>query len=80
MDAGVHFHMCALLSKLQRWSKVKTYLQEHENIVVNFSEHPGYHTAYQYVIKEDSQALTPSYISWPWQKRKRQQAVSCRIE
>ena len=56
-DAGVHFHMCVLLSKLQRWCKVKKYLQEHENITVHFSAHPGYHTAYQYVIKEDTEVL-----------------------
>ena len=57
MDAGVHFHMCVLLDKLQRWCKVKRYLQEHHDITVNFSGHPGYHTAYQYVMKEDSQVL-----------------------
>ena len=42
MDAGVHFHMCVLLSKLQRWSRVTKYLQEHEHIVFNFSGHPAY--------------------------------------
>ena len=51
MDAGVHFNMCVLLSKLQRWKKVKKYLQEHGNIAVNFSGHSGYHTVYQYVTK-----------------------------
>ena len=56
-DEGVHFHMCVLLSKLQRWSMVKKYLQEFENVVVNFSGHTGYYTAYQYVIKEDTEVL-----------------------
>ena len=57
MDAGVHFHMCVLLSQLQRWKTVKKYLQEHGNIVINFSGHSGYHTAYQYVTKQDTQVL-----------------------
>ena len=56
-DVGVHFHMCFLLSKLQRWRKVKKYLQEHGIIVVNFSGYSGYHTAYQYVTKQDTQVL-----------------------
>ena len=33
-DEGVHFHMCVLLSKLQRWSMVKKYLQEFENVLI----------------------------------------------
>ena len=57
MDAGVHFHLCVLFSKLQRWSKVKKYLQEHENNTGNFSGRSGYHTAYQYVAKQDTQVL-----------------------
>ena len=56
-DKGVHFHMCVLLSNLQHWSMVKKYLQEFENVVVNFSGHNGYYTAYQYVIKEDTEVL-----------------------
>eukprot|EP00794_Sanderia_malayensis_P002410 gene2410-biopygen1298 len=56
-DGGVHFHMCVLLDKLQRWSKVKKHLQETKDIVVHFSGHPGYHTAYEYVTKLDSQVL-----------------------
>ena len=68
MDAGVHFHMCFLLSKLQRWMKIKTYLQEHENIIA-FSGHNRYHTAYQYVIKQDIQVLRsenhPALVATP---------------
>eukprot|EP00794_Sanderia_malayensis_P008313 gene8313-biopygen6729 len=56
-DGGVHFHMCVLLDKLQRWSKVKKHLQETKDIVVHFSGHPGYRTAYEYVTKLDSQVL-----------------------
>ena len=36
---------------------VKKYLQEFEHVVVNFSGHTGYYTAYQYVIKEDTEVL-----------------------
>ena len=57
MDVGVHFHLCVLLSKLQSWKKVKKYLQEHGHIVVNVSGHSGYHPAYQYVTKQDTQGL-----------------------
>eukprot|EP00794_Sanderia_malayensis_P021063 gene21063-biopygen14630 len=56
-DGGVHFHMCVLLDKIQRWSKVKKHLQETKDIVVHFSGHPGYRTAYEYVTKLDSQVL-----------------------
>jgi len=68
-DEGVHFHMCVLLSKLQRWSMVKRYLQEVEHVVVNFSGHAGYYTAYQYVTKEDTEVLRsdnhPSSVAAP---------------
>eukprot|EP00794_Sanderia_malayensis_P006394 gene6394-biopygen4721 len=56
-DGGVHFHMCVLLDKLQRLSKVKKHLQETKDIVVHFSGHPGYHTAYEYVTNLDNQVL-----------------------
>ena len=53
-----HFHMCVLLDKLQRWLKVKKYLKEHFHIIVNFSGHDGYFTAFNYVIEEDSEFIT----------------------
>ena len=31
-----HFHMCILLDKLQRWLKVKNYVQQKYGIVINF--------------------------------------------
>ena len=45
-NEGVHFHKCVLLNKIQRWSMVKRYLQEAGNVVVHFSGHAGYYTAY----------------------------------
>ena len=53
-----HFHMCVLLDKLQRWLKVKKHLKEHFHIIVNFSGHDGYFTAFNYVIEEDSEFIT----------------------
>ena len=57
---GYHFHMCILLDKLQRWLKVKNYVQQKYGIVINFSGHTGYHTAFNYVVKEDSSFITSS--------------------
>ena len=66
---GVHFHMCILLNKIQRWSTVKRYLQEVENVVVHFSSHAGYYTAYQYVTKKNTEVLRsenhPSSVAAP---------------
>ena len=66
-DEDVHFHMCVL--QIQRWSMVKKYLQEVENVVVHFSGHAGYYTAYQYVTKEDTEVLRseshPSSVAAP---------------
>ena len=68
-DEGVHFHMCVLLSKLQRWSMVKRYLRKVEHVVVNFSGHAGYYTANQYVTNEDTEVLRsdnhPSSVAAP---------------
>jgi len=68
-DEGVHFHMFVLLNKIQRWSMVKRYLEEAENVVVHFSSHAGYYTAYQYVTKEDIEVLKsenhPSSVAAP---------------
>ena len=33
---GYHFHMCILLDKLQKWLKVKNYVQQKYGIVINF--------------------------------------------
>ena len=52
-NGAYHFHMCILLDKCQRWLKVKKYIQDHHHIIVDFSGHSGYHTAFNYVAKED---------------------------
>ena len=53
-DEGV---LCTMLSKLQPWSMVKRYLHKVENVVVHFSGHAGYYTAYQYITEEDTEVL-----------------------
>ena len=52
-NGAYHFHMCVLLNNLQCWIKVKKYITERYGIVLNFSGHGGYHTAYRYVTKQD---------------------------
>ena len=54
----LHFHMCFPLSKNQRWLKLKNLLKDRFSIVVNFSGHSGYHTAFEYVTKEDPEFWT----------------------
>ena len=54
-EGGFHFHMCILLNKTQRWLKVKNAIKDRFGIVVNFSGHSGYHSAYEYVTKEDTE-------------------------
>ena len=53
-----HFHMCVLLNKLQRWLKVKNYVKDKYGIVLHFSGHGGYQTAFSYVKKDDKEYIT----------------------
>ena len=48
-----HFHIAVLLDRAQRWMKVKICIKDNYNIIVKFSGHPGYYSAYTYVTKED---------------------------
>ena len=61
-------HVCPS-EQVQRWSMVKRYLQEVENVMVHCSGHSGYYTAYQYVTKEDTEVFRsenhPSSIAAP---------------
>ena len=56
-NGSYHFHIAILLDKAKRWSKVKDHIQENYGIVVNFSDHAGYFSAYNYVMKEDDEVL-----------------------
>ena len=59
-NGSYHFHIAVLLDRVQRWMKVKKCVKDNYNIVVNFSDHPGYYSAYKYVIKEDQAVLRSS--------------------
>ena len=51
-----HFHMALKLNKRMRWSRVRQFLESHNDIRVNFSDkHTTYYSAYQYVTKEDKE-------------------------
>ena len=56
-DGVLHFHMSILLDKATRWKRVRDYLQTEYGIAVNFSGHGGYFSAYNYVVKEDTEAI-----------------------
>ena len=56
-NGSYHFHMAVLLERAQRWIRVKRRIQEAYDIIVNFSDHPGYYSAYRYVVKEDQAVL-----------------------
>ena len=53
-----HYHMALKLSKRMRWSRVRQFLESHNEIRVNFSDHhTTYYSAYKYVTKEDNDFL-----------------------
>ena len=56
-NGSYHFHIAVLLDRAQRWMKVKKCIKDNYSIVVNFSDHPGYYSAYRYVTKEDKDVL-----------------------
>lgn len=58
IDGGKHYHMAIRLEKVRRWMRVKQFLINEYNMVVNFSAtHANYYTAYEYVTKEDENVL-----------------------
>ena len=46
-EGGFHFYMCILLHRSQRWLQVKNAIKDTYGIVVHFSGHSGYPTAYE---------------------------------
>ena len=52
-DGGYHYHVALKLSGPKRWLEAKRALETKHGIAVNFSDHDGYYTAYQYIRKED---------------------------
>ena len=62
-DGASHYHVSLALNKPKRWYKSKIRLQEMHCIVVHFSENDGgYHSAYRYVRKNDTDVvLSPGH-------------------
>ena len=56
-NGSYHFHMAVLLERVQRWTRVRQRIQKDYDIVVNFSDHPGYYSAYRYAAKDDKAVL-----------------------
>ena len=57
-DGGYHYHMAVKLSKARRWLRVKHILKDEYNMIIHFSSnHVNYFTAWEYVTKEDNNAL-----------------------
>ncbi len=52
-DGGYHYHVALKLSGPKRWLEAKRALETKHGITVNFSDHDGCYTAYQYIRKED---------------------------
>ena len=56
--AGMHYHMSVKLSKQARYKAVADYLRHNFKVNVNFStNHSNYQTAYEYVRRDDPDAL-----------------------
>ena len=50
---GYHYHMALKLTGPKKWLECKRALQRKHGIVVNFSDHDGYYSAYKYICKYD---------------------------
>lgn len=53
-DGGVHYHLALKLNGPKKWLECKRSLKRKHGVVVNFSDHEGYYTAYKYVCKRDN--------------------------
>ena len=52
-DDSYHYHLAVKLTGPKRWLESKRTLQRKHGIVVNFSDHDGYYSAYKYICKYD---------------------------
>ena len=53
-DNGFHYHLALKLTGPKKWLECKRSLQRKYGVVVNFSDHDGYYTAYKYIRKYDA--------------------------
>ena len=57
-DGGIHYHMAVKLERCYRWLQVRHRIKNNYGIDVHFSDnHYHYFSAWQYVTKEDPEAL-----------------------
>ena len=57
-EEGMHYHCSIKLTGKKKWAMVRRNIQEKYGINVNFSSrHDYYYSAYQYVVKEDSEVF-----------------------
>ena len=57
-NGGTHYHVAIKLDRVQRWLRVRRYLESQYYIRVNFSSiHCNYYSAWKYVTKEDKDPL-----------------------
>ena len=54
---GFHYHLALKLSAPKRWLGCKRALERRHGIVVYFSDHEGYYSAYKYVCKFDQEVF-----------------------
>ena len=67
-DDGFHYHMALKLTGPKKWLESKRALQRKHGIVVNFSDHDGYYTAYRYISKYMTRMFTTAQIIPNWTK------------
>ena len=62
-NSGVHYHMSLKLDGAKRWKQVKEKMMKNHGVVLHFSNaHDNYHSAYQYVTKQDTEVfLSPNH-------------------
>ena len=52
-EGGNHYHLSLKLTGAKRWIEAKRSFEEKHLIIVNFSDHEGYYSAYCYISKYD---------------------------
>ena len=61
-DGSDHYHLCVKLNGVKRWSAVKERVTKNFGVVVNFSDHDYYLSAYRYVTKSDIEVAQSDYV------------------
>ena len=59
-NGGVHYHMALKLSSPKRWLHCKNEIYNKHKIVIHFSEHENYYSAFRYISKYDTEIYLSS--------------------